>query len=235
MRSYVVVLGLSALVAGISLLGIVQQQVLRPRPLAGAVLVLDERPADFNKQFSLGVASAFESDMTLITVTDPMISVGSASIEPVADGLSIEGVMQLLEQARPEAIIREIRIKREQGMTIYEIDFSDNWRLKMNAANGQMLSLEPSSSKSPPPAHRLQGYMAPTTLLGAVAVAQARHPRSTLKDAKLEIRDGVLVYKVKFDGGIDVFVDATTGEHLFSSCRRDVMTPAAFPSHQKSP
>lgn len=157
MRSYVVVLGLSALVAGISLLGIVQQQVLRPRPLAGAVLVLDERPADFNKQFSLGVASAFESDMTLITVTDPMISVGSASIEPVADGLSIEGVMQLLEQARPEAIIREIRIKREQGMTIYEIDFSDNWRLKMNAANGQMLSLEPSSSKSPPTSPPLAG------------------------------------------------------------------------------
>jgi uncharacterized membrane protein YkoI len=218
MGAYVLLFGLGLLVAGVAALHAVQQQILRPSAQDGALIVLDERPVPFDVQFSLNFASASESDMTLLTVVDPVINVGSEPIEPPGGALSIEQVIQLMEHERPEAAIREIRVRREQGMVIYEVDFSDNLRLRMDATSGQMILLDSINSRSlPPPHQRVQGLTASTTLLSAVALAQERYPQATFKDAKLEIHAGLLVYKVKFNGGINAFVDANTGEHLFSS------------------
>ncbi|XWX03499.1 PepSY domain-containing protein [Aggregatilineales bacterium SYSU G02658] len=231
MRPHIWIYGAALLVAGVGVLQAFQPFALRPTPREGEVITLDERPVAFNAQFSLDFATTSETDMTLLTVVDPVISAQAAAIEPVANGLSIEQVMSLLAQARPEATIREIRVKREQGTTIYEVDFSDNFRLKLDATSGQMLSLDTisSSSPQPPPHRRVQGYTAATTLLSAVALAQERHPDAAFKDAKLEIHDGLLVYKVKFDRGVEAFIDANTGQHLFSRLPRGQYDTSSLP------
>ncbi len=231
MRPHVWISGVTLLVTGVGMLQTFQPFALRPTPREGEVVALDERPVAFNAQFSLDFATTSETDMTLLTVVDPVISAQAAAIEPVADGLSIEQVMSLLAQARPEATIREIRVKREQGATIYEVDFSDNFRLKLDAASGQMLSLDTISSgpPQPPPHRRVQGYTATTSLLSAVALAQERHPDAALKDAKLEVHDGLLVYKVKFDRSTEAFIDANTGQHLFSKLPRGQYDTSSLP------
>lgn len=230
MRPYMWISGLALLLAGgVGMLQTVHQLVLRPRPQDGEIITFDERPVAFNAQFSLSLASTSETDMTLLTVVDPVVSAQAAAIEPVANGLSMEQVMSLLTQARPEATIREIRVKREQGATLYEVDFSDNFRLKIDAASGQMLSLDSIRSDPQPLHQRIQGQTTATTLLSAVALAQERHPDATFKDAKLEIHDGLLVYKVKFDRGVEAFIDANTGQHLFSKLPRDQYDTSSLP------
>jgi uncharacterized membrane protein YkoI len=219
MRPHVLILLLTFLLASIGgLAQIIQKYMLRPTAPDGAIIVLDERPVVFDTQFSLNLVAASEMDMTLFTVVDPTTNTDATAIEPSENGLSVEQVMEMLAQARPETTIRQVSVKREQGLTIYEVDFSDDFRLKLNAIDGQMLSLEPISDKpSPPPPHqRVEGYITHITLIEAVTIAQQRQPGADFKDAKLEIHSGVLVYKVKFNKGIDVFIDASTGQHLFS-------------------
>jgi uncharacterized membrane protein YkoI len=221
----VAALGLS----GIGAVNGLYPHLARPTAPTDEVVVVNERPVAFNVQFSTNLAAPSEADVTLLTVVDPTTSSSAAAIAPVVNGLSMEQLMQLLAQARPAATIREIRVKREQGATIYEVDFSDNYRLKVNAADAQMLSLDPISSKPPPPHRRVQGFTAQTTLLDAVSLAQQRQPSAIFKDAKLEIHDGLLVYKVKFEGGIDIFVDANTGQHLFTKLSRNQWDTSSLP------
>jgi uncharacterized membrane protein YkoI len=222
MRGYVLIMMGSILAAGLGLLSHLSLQLVRPAVPTGEIAVMDERPVALGAQFLLSNALQEDADLTLLTVSEPpTASAVITSIEPVADGVSMDAVMQMLAQARPEAVIREIRVRREQGFTIYEVDFSDGYRIRLDAATGQMLTLDTiRRGPSQPPHRRLQGVVAQTTLLEAVAVAQQRQPAAALRDAKLEIHDGLLVYKVKFERGIDVFVDANTGQHLFTKLPR---------------
>jgi uncharacterized membrane protein YkoI len=222
MRGYVLIMMGSILAAGLGLLSHLSLQLVRPAVPTGEIAVMDERPVALGAQFLLSNALQEDADLTLLTVSEPpTASPIITSIEPVADGLSMDALMQMLAQARPEATIREIRVKREQGVTIYEVDFSDGYRIRLDAASGQMLTLDTiRRGPSQPPHRRLQGVVAQTTLLEAVAVAQQRQPAAALRDAKLEIHDGLMVYKVKFEHGIDVFLDANTGEHLFTKLPR---------------
>jgi len=232
MRGYMLIMMGSILVAGLGFVSHSSLQLARPAAPLGEIAIVDERPIALSAPFLLNNFSQEDADLTLLTVSEPpTASPIITSIEPVADGLSMDAVMQMLAQARPEAAIREIRVKRERGVTIYEVDFSDGYRIRLDAASGQMLTLDTirSGPSQPPPHRRVQGIVARTTLLEAVSLAQQRLPNAVLKDAKLEIHDGLLVYKVKFERGIDVFVDANTGQHLFTKLSRSRWDASSLP------
>jgi hypothetical protein len=162
MRGYMLIMMGSILVAGLGFLSHSALQLARPAAPPGEIAVVDERPVALSAQFLLSNFSQEDADLTLLTVSEPpTASPIITSIEPVADGLSMDAVMQMLAQARPEAAIREIRVKRERGVTIYEVDFSDGYRIRLDAASGQMLTLDTirSGSPQPPPHRRVQGML----------------------------------------------------------------------------
>ncbi|MEN9226499.1 MAG: PepSY domain-containing protein [Thermostichus sp. HHBFW_bins_43] len=81
-----------------------------------------------------------------VAVSSPMLLVGGA-VEPAlaqssAPAIRIEEAIQIARSAVPNAVIKEVELEREDGRLVWEVEFTNDIEVKIDATTGDILDID---------------------------------------------------------------------------------------------
>jgi uncharacterized membrane protein YkoI len=143
--------------------------------------------------------------VTLLLTGIPLLSTVSISNEVMANPrVAIEQAALIARSTYPEGIIKGMEL--EDGR--WEIEFTDDSEIEINATTGQVIKVE---YKRQPPDPRLTPNI---SLEQVVDLARSRVPDSQIMEIELDLDDGRLIWEVEFSDDTEVKIDAQTGSVL---------------------
>ena len=132
----------------------------------------------------------------------PLLSTVSILNEVMANPrVTIEQAALVARLTYPEGIIKEMEL--EDGR--WDIEFTDDSEIEIDATTGQVVKVE---YKSQTPDPRLTPNI---SLEQAIDIARSRVPNSQIVEMELEIDDRRLIWEVEFSNDTEVKIDAQTG------------------------
>jgi uncharacterized membrane protein YkoI len=184
------------------------------------ILVIDERPDEVH--FDLSERDQ-NQDVTLLTIIEPAVDFDLSLPPALPEGITVDRALTIAHGTNLGIMVTEIRLKRERGVLVYRVDFSDRMRVLIDARSGQILELNPRGGDNninlredddEPRPMLIQGIATDFEMIDAIGLALERYPGTVFERAKLDHRDGRLVYWIKLDNGLEVVIDANSGHYL---------------------
>lgn len=146
---------------------------------------------------------------TLAISATPIISMAFVAPASLASPqVSIEQSAQIARFAYAQGIIQEIELKRNSGRLVWNVDFTDDTELEIDASTGQVIKVDYEDDDADP---RLDPRI---SLEQAVTIARLRVPNSYIQEAKLETDEGRLIWEIEFANDVEVEIDANSGTVL---------------------
>ncbi|MCF2972111.1 PepSY domain-containing protein [Synechococcus sp. Nb3U1] len=82
----------------------------------------------------------------VVGVSGPMLLVGGAQEPALAQSsaptIRIEEAVQIARSAVPNAVIKEVELDREGGRLVWEVEFTNDIEVKIDATTGEILDID---------------------------------------------------------------------------------------------
>lgn len=92
----------------------------------------------------LAVASLLVPGVLLLS--SPMLSVGksteAAFAQSPAPAVRVEEAIQMARSAVPDAVIKEVELEREDGRLVWEVKFTNDVEVKIDATTGDVVDID---------------------------------------------------------------------------------------------
>ncbi|WP_414366478.1 PepSY domain-containing protein [Synechococcus sp. B60.1] len=92
----------------------------------------------------LAVASLLVLGVLLLS--SPMLSVGKSTevafAQSPAPAVRIEEAIQMARSAVPDAVIKEVELEREDGRLVWEVKFTNDVEVKIDATTGDVVDID---------------------------------------------------------------------------------------------
>jgi uncharacterized membrane protein YkoI len=84
--------------------------------------------------------------MGIVLVSSPMLLV-AGGVEPAlaqasAPAIRIEEAIQIARSAVPNAVIKEVELDREDGRLVWEVEFTNDIEVKIDATTGDIIDID---------------------------------------------------------------------------------------------
>ncbi len=82
----------------------------------------------------------------VLPLSSPMLSVGksteAAFAQSPAPAVRIEEAIQIARSAVPDAVIKEVELEREDGRLVWEVKFTNDIEVKIDATSGDIVDTD---------------------------------------------------------------------------------------------
>lgn len=150
-------------------------------------------------------------------------------------GVSIQDAINTAKQNRPNSTLEKVELELEDGVVVYSVRFTDESRVDIDAISGEIRRLKDDSGtdvikinddSADGSDDDSDNSIDDTKVQASITTVQARSIAKALYDypiekVELENEDDGATYKIEFEDGSKVEIDATNGSVIKSDIRNE--------------
>ena len=175
------------------------------------------------KQWLLTIPVAVTLLVAGALLAGPVAGVAQDQISGIDAKISRQEAEDIAIGEYPDAEVREIELDKEAGVPVYEIDLSNGVDLDIHGDTGEILMAETDDDSDDDAEERIVTENPPAlSREEAVAIAEGEHPGATAHEVELDVEAGIVVYSVELSNGVELEIDANSGEVLQAEQDDDV-------------
>lgn len=134
-------------------------------------------------------------------------------VSPLPENIkTIEEIRELVQAQNPNAQIGSIELEAEGTILVYRVELLNGDELVFDAITGNTLNGVEEEDSEDLESELPKNFVPSISFEQARETAQAKFPDSEIKKIKLKVRHDKAIYRVYFEKGAQVDVDATTGD-----------------------
>lgn len=167
------------------------------------------------KQWIVMIPAAVALLVAGALLAGPVAGVAQDDIFGTDADLSRQEAEDIAVSEYPDAEVWGSELDDEAGVPVYEIDLSNGVDLDIHGDTGEILQTEVDDDDD---AEDRQLRENPPTLSreDAIGIAEGEYPDATAHEVELDVEAGIAVYSVELSNGMELEIDANTGELLQS-------------------
>jgi uncharacterized membrane protein YkoI len=144
----------------------------------------------------------------------PVASVAQDEVFGTDADLSRQEAEDIAIAEYPDAEVTGSELEEEAGIPVYEIELSNGVDVEIHGDTGEILGTENEDDDDDAEDQQLRENPPSLTREDAIGIAEGEYPGETAHEVELEVEAGIAVYSVELSNGMELEIDANTGEIL---------------------
>lgn len=166
------------------------------------------------KQWLLMVPAAVVLLVAGALLAGPVASVAQDQVFGIDADLSRQEAEDIAIAEYPDAEVTGSELEEEAGIPVYEIELSNGVDVEIHGDTGEILGTENEDDDDDAEDQQLRENPPALSREDAIGIAEGEYPGETAHEVELEVEAGVAVYSVELSNGMELEIDANTGEIL---------------------